>query len=123
MTGGLGRLLVMSRQVHVPYSVSQDETGMWCASAELRPGVGAVGDGTTAEEAVAGDRVIAARGQRRHVFPRTDVAGSGRPVTGREDPPVASESDGVQVPGRDGGEVAPAVNGALPPAVDSRSQC
>lgn len=50
---GLGRLLAMSRQVHVPYTVSQDETGMWCASAELRPGVGAVGDGATAEEAVA----------------------------------------------------------------------
>ena len=43
----------MSRQVHVPYTVSQDETGTWCASAELRPGVGAVGDGATAEEAVA----------------------------------------------------------------------
>ena len=43
----------MSRQVHVPYTVSQDEMGVWCASAELRPGVGAVGDGATAEEAVA----------------------------------------------------------------------
>lgn len=49
----LGTLRVMSRQVHVPYTVSQDETGMWCASAELRPGVGAAGDGVTAEDAVA----------------------------------------------------------------------
>ncbi|MHB1594961.1 MAG: hypothetical protein ACYCO9_08195 [Streptosporangiaceae bacterium] len=43
----------MSRQVHVPYTASQDEAGMWCASAELRPGVGAAGDGVTAEDAVA----------------------------------------------------------------------
>lgn len=43
----------MSRQVHVPYVVEQDETGMWCASAQLRPGVGAVGDGESAEAAVA----------------------------------------------------------------------
>jgi predicted RNase H-like HicB family nuclease len=43
----------MSREVHVPYTVEQDETGTWCASAQLRPGVGAVGDGETAEAAVA----------------------------------------------------------------------
>jgi hypothetical protein len=30
----------------------QDEVGVWCASAQLRPGVGAVGDGPTAEAAV-----------------------------------------------------------------------
>lgn len=43
----------MSRIVHVPYTVEQDEDGVWCASAQLRPGVGAVGDGCTAEEAIA----------------------------------------------------------------------
>jgi hypothetical protein len=25
----------MSREVHVPYVVEQDETGTWCASAQL----------------------------------------------------------------------------------------
>ena len=43
----------MSRVVHVPYTIEQDEDGVWCASAQLRPGVGAVGDGSTAEEAIA----------------------------------------------------------------------
>ena len=43
----------MTRIVHVPYFVEQDEDGVWCASAQLRPGVGAVGDGPTAEAAVA----------------------------------------------------------------------
>jgi predicted RNase H-like HicB family nuclease len=43
----------VTRVVHVPYVVEQDEDGVWCASARLRPGVGAVGDGPTAEAAVA----------------------------------------------------------------------
>ena len=43
----------VSRVVHVPYTVEQDEDGAWCASAQLRPGVGAVGDGSTPEAAVA----------------------------------------------------------------------
>ncbi len=43
----------MSRVIHVPYTLEQDEDGIWCASAQLRPGVGAVGDGSTAEEAIA----------------------------------------------------------------------
>jgi predicted RNase H-like HicB family nuclease len=41
--------------VHVPYAVEQDEGGMWCA--HLRPGVGAYGEGETAEAAVADLRV------------------------------------------------------------------
>lgn len=41
------------RTVHVPYAVERDETGTWCASAELRPGVGASGYGATEEDAVA----------------------------------------------------------------------
>lgn len=42
----------MSRSVHVPYTVEQDEDGVWCAHAQLRPGVGAHGQGDTAEAAV-----------------------------------------------------------------------
>ena len=37
----------------MPYVVEQDEDGVWCTSAQLRPGVGAAGDGATAEAAVA----------------------------------------------------------------------
>jgi predicted RNase H-like HicB family nuclease len=33
----------------VPYVVEQDEDGVWCASAQLRPGVAAFGDGPTEE--------------------------------------------------------------------------
>ena len=43
----------MSRTVHVPYTIEQDEDGVWCASAQLRVGVGAVGDGDTREAAIA----------------------------------------------------------------------
>jgi predicted RNase H-like HicB family nuclease len=43
----------MVRAVHVPYTVEQDEDGVWCAHAQLRPGVGANGEGETAEAAVA----------------------------------------------------------------------
>jgi len=50
---GYAKMGTMSRVVHVPYSVSQDEDGVWCASAQLGPGVGAVGDGPTEEAAIA----------------------------------------------------------------------
>ncbi|MHB1497560.1 MAG: type II toxin-antitoxin system HicB family antitoxin [Acidimicrobiales bacterium] len=43
----------MTHAVHVPYTVEQDEDGVWCAHAQLRPGVGANGEGTTRAEAVA----------------------------------------------------------------------
>jgi hypothetical protein len=43
----------VSRIVHVPYTLERDEDGVWCASALIRPGAGAVGDGITAEDAVA----------------------------------------------------------------------
>jgi len=33
----------MTRAVHVPYTVEQDDDGVWCAHAQLRPGVGANG--------------------------------------------------------------------------------
>jgi predicted RNase H-like HicB family nuclease len=39
--------------VHVPYTLEQDQDGVWCASALVRPGAGAVGDGATREEALA----------------------------------------------------------------------
>jgi 8-oxo-dGTP pyrophosphatase MutT (NUDIX family)/predicted RNase H-like HicB family nuclease len=42
-----------ARIIHVPYVVGQDEDGAWCASAQLRPGVGAVGEGLTREAAIA----------------------------------------------------------------------
>jgi predicted RNase H-like HicB family nuclease len=48
---GSGRIESASRVIHVPYTLEQDEDGVWCASAQLRPGVGAVGDGATADEA------------------------------------------------------------------------
>lgn len=48
-----GILSHVTRDVHVPYVVEQDEDGVWIASAEFRPSVGAVGDGATSEEAVA----------------------------------------------------------------------
>ena len=43
----------MTRVVHLPYTVEQDEDGVWCAAAQLRPGVGAVGDGPTPDAAIA----------------------------------------------------------------------
>lgn len=43
----------MTRAVHVPYTLEEDEDGVWCAHAQLRPGVGAHGDGDTPEAAVA----------------------------------------------------------------------
>jgi predicted RNase H-like HicB family nuclease len=43
----------MTRAVRVPYTVEQDEDGVFCAHAQLRPGVGADGEGDTPEAAVA----------------------------------------------------------------------
>jgi predicted RNase H-like HicB family nuclease len=37
----------------VPYAVEQDEDGVWCGSATLRPGVAAFGYGPTREAAIA----------------------------------------------------------------------
>lgn len=42
-----------TRTVHVPYTVEQDEDGVWCAHAQLRPGVGAHGQGVDEAAAVA----------------------------------------------------------------------
>jgi predicted RNase H-like HicB family nuclease len=38
--------------VTVPVVVERDEDGVWCAHAQLRPGVGAHGEGETEEEAI-----------------------------------------------------------------------
>jgi predicted RNase H-like HicB family nuclease len=43
----------MSNAVHVPYTVEQDADGVWCAHAQLRPGVGAHGEGDNCEAAIA----------------------------------------------------------------------
>ena len=43
----------MTRAVHVPYTVDQDEDGVWCAHAQLRPGVGANGEGDSRDAAIA----------------------------------------------------------------------
>jgi predicted RNase H-like HicB family nuclease len=43
----------MSRAVHLPFTVEQDEDGVWCAHALLRPGVGAHGEGNSREAAIA----------------------------------------------------------------------
>ena len=52
-TAGHAMMNAVTRVVHVTYAVEQDEDGVWCASAQLRPGVGAVGDGPTQEAAIA----------------------------------------------------------------------
>lgn len=43
----------MTRAVHVPYTLEQDEDGVWCAHAQLYPGVGANGEGDTPKAAIA----------------------------------------------------------------------
>ena len=43
----------VTRVVHVPYVVEQDEDGVWCASAQLRPGAAAFGEGQSEDEALA----------------------------------------------------------------------
>jgi predicted RNase H-like HicB family nuclease len=40
------------RTVTVPVVVERDEDGVWCAHAQLRPGVGAHGEGDTEEAAL-----------------------------------------------------------------------
>jgi predicted RNase H-like HicB family nuclease len=45
--------MTVTRAVHVPYTVEQDEDGIWCGQAQLRPGVGANGEGDSREAAIA----------------------------------------------------------------------
>jgi predicted RNase H-like HicB family nuclease len=52
LTDGYVHLRTMSgRDIHVPYVVERDEDGVWCAHAQLQPGVGAHGEGDTPEAA------------------------------------------------------------------------
>jgi predicted RNase H-like HicB family nuclease len=46
-------VMATTRVVHVPYDIEQDEDGVWCAHAQLRPQVGAHGEGETPDAAVA----------------------------------------------------------------------
>lgn len=48
----MGTVRAMSRTIRVPLTLDQDEDGVWCASAELRPGVAAFGDGDTRQAAL-----------------------------------------------------------------------
>jgi predicted RNase H-like HicB family nuclease len=69
----------MTRAVHVPYTVEQDEDGVWCAHAQLRPGVGANGEGDTRAEAIADLRaavgaLIAEFGAPEELILTVDVA-------------------------------------------------
>ncbi len=50
---GTGTLGDVATVVHVPYTVGQDEDGVWCAHAWLGPSGGANGNGATLAEAVA----------------------------------------------------------------------
>ena len=50
--GGRGRKPCRSTR-QPTYTAEQDEDGIWCAHAQLRPGVGANGEGDTREAAIA----------------------------------------------------------------------
>jgi len=73
--------------VHVPYTVEQDEDGVWCAHAWLGSSGGANGNGATAEDAVTNLReavrmVIEEDGSQRSspgrlISTLPDAAGSG----------------------------------------------
>lgn len=47
-----GVLVAETRTVTVPVVVERDEDGVWCAHAQLRPGLGAHGEGDTEEAAL-----------------------------------------------------------------------
>lgn len=47
-----GAFMAELRTVTVPVVVERDEDGVWCAHAQLRPGVGAHGEGDTEEAAL-----------------------------------------------------------------------
>ncbi len=69
----------MTRAAHVPYTLDQDEDGVWCAHAQLRPGVGANGEGGTPEAATADLReavegLIAEFGAPQELTVMVDVA-------------------------------------------------
>lgn len=72
-------MVMASVEVRIPYVVEQDEDGVWCAHAQLRPRVGAHGEGDTADAAVADLRealngLIAEFGVPRELTLTMDVA-------------------------------------------------
>lgn len=71
----------MTRAVHVPYTVEQDEDGVWCAPAQLRPGVGASGEGDSPAAALekAGFKVARVAGSH-HIMRHPDGRGTTMPV-------------------------------------------
>ena len=42
----------MTKAVHVPYTVEEDEDGVWCTHAQYGPALRTNGEGATREEAV-----------------------------------------------------------------------
>ncbi len=44
--------MATTREVHIPYTLEQDEDGVWCAHAQLWPHVGAHGEGAIPDEAM-----------------------------------------------------------------------
>jgi predicted RNase H-like HicB family nuclease len=50
----------VARTVHIPHTLEQDEDGVWCAHAQLRPGVGAHGEGDDPAAAIADLRIALA---------------------------------------------------------------
>jgi hypothetical protein len=52
-----GRIEDLFTRPELAYIVTRGEDGVWCARADLRPGVGVVGDGATRQEAVGNLRI------------------------------------------------------------------
>ena len=69
-----------TRAIHVPYTVEQDEDGVWCAHAQLRPGVGANGEGVTASAAIKAGFVVARVTGSHHIMRHPDGRGTTVPV-------------------------------------------
>jgi ADP-ribose pyrophosphatase YjhB (NUDIX family)/predicted RNase H-like HicB family nuclease len=100
----------MTWVVHLQYVVEQDEDGAWCASASLRPGVAAFGDGPTREAAVADLRaglelLIEEVGPTDELTLTVDADWPGRRV-----PPMTRRIDYFDDP------AAPAANSMVPSA-------
>ncbi len=51
-SAGYRRDVAEARTVTVPVVTERDQSGAWCAHAQLRPGVGAHGEGDTEEAAL-----------------------------------------------------------------------
>ena len=67
----------MTQAVHIPYTVEQDEDGVWCAHAQLRPEFGAPQERPALERA--GFKVVRVRGSHR-IMRHPDGRGTTVPV-------------------------------------------